>query len=62
MPNYCMTYSPLIPFSVIINISLFANNSNFTHVFFKQDFLNHDNPGAEKSEQDQVHIFQYIYF
>ena len=47
---YCMTYSPLIPFSTINNILISVNNSNFTLVFFKQAF--HANPGADKNERD----------
>ena len=45
---------PLIPFSTINNLSTLVNNSNFTAVFFKQAC--HANPGADKNEQDQVHI------
>ena len=37
---------PLIPISIINNISMSVNNSNFTPVFFKQTF--HANPGADK--------------
>ena len=42
----CTYYLPLIPFSNIINISLFVNSSNFTSVFFKQAY--HANPGIDK--------------
>ena len=43
---YCMKIRPLIPFSTINNISISANNSNSTPVFFKQAC--HANPGADK--------------
>ena len=51
---------PLIPFSNIINISLFVNNSNFTPVFFKQACF--ANPGADKkwagsSSYILIHLF-----
>ena len=42
---YCMTYSSLIPFSAINNISISINNFNLTPVFFKQAC--HANPGAD---------------
>ena len=43
---YRMTYSTLIPFSSINNISISLINSNFSPVFFKQAC--HTNPGADK--------------
>ena len=49
---------PLMSFSVINKISTSVNNSNSTPVFFKHAC--HANPGAEKSELDQAHVFQYI--
>ena len=42
---YCMTYSTSNSFLSSISI-FFANNSNFTPVFFKQ--ASHANPGADK--------------
>ena len=50
---------PLIPFSTINNISTSVNNSNFIPDFYKHAC--HANPGADRNEHDQVHIFQYIY-
>ena len=41
-------------------ISISIDNSNYTPVFFKKAY--HANPGADKNEQNQYHIFQYIYF
>ena len=60
---YCMTCSPLIPFSFMTNISLFVNNSNFTPVFFKQAC--HANPEADKkragsSTYISTHLFLKI--
>ena len=49
---------PRIPSSNISNISLSVNSSNFTWVFFKHAC--HANPGVEKKEQEQVHIFLSI--
>ena len=46
---------PLIPFSTINNISKLVDNSNSISVFFKHAC--HANPGADKNEQDQFHIF-----
>ena len=62
LAHLCMTWQipPLVPFSTINSISLSVNNSNSTFVFFKHAF--HANPGADKTGQDQVHIFQYTYF
>ena len=37
---------PLIPFSAIIDISSFVNNSNFTLLFFRQTC--HANLGADR--------------
>ena len=51
---------PLIHFSIIINISLSVDNSNFTPVNFKQSC--HANPGADKkwavsSSYISIHLF-----
>ena len=51
---YCMIYSTSNSFSIINSISLSVNNSNFTSVLFKQAC--HANPGADKNEQDHVHV------
>ena len=44
---YRVTYSPLIPFPTINNISISVKRSTFTLVFFKAAF--HGNLGAEKN-------------
>ena len=41
-----LVISPLIPFSIINNISISVTNSNFISVIFKQAC--HTNPGADK--------------
>ena len=46
-------------FSTINNILISVNRSNFTLVFYKADY--HTNLGAEKNEQNLVHIFQDTY-
>ena len=54
---------PLIPFSTIINISLFVNNSNFTPVFFEEAC--HANPGADKKlagSSSYISILLFIKF
>ena len=43
---YCMTCSTSNSFSIIINISLFVNNYDFTFAFLKQAY--YANPGADK--------------
>ena len=53
---YCMTYSTSYFFSTINNISILVNNPSFTYVFFKHAC--HANPGADKNNQDLVHVFQ----
>ena len=40
---------PLIPASIINNISMSANNSKFIFAFFKH--AGHDNPGADKKSE-----------
>ena len=50
-----MTYSTSNTFSAINNISVSLNKSNFAFVFFKVDC--HANPGAEKKELHQSHMF-----
>ena len=56
---YCMNYS-ISNFFSNHTISISVNDSNFIRFFFKQAC--NDNPAAEKNEQDQVYLFQYIYF
>ena len=41
-------------------MSVSVNNSNSTSAFFKH--ASHPNPGTEKNELNQAHIFQYIYY
>ena len=48
-----------ISFSTVNKISISVNNSNSTTVSFKQAC--NANPGVDKNEQGQVHIFQYVY-
>ena len=47
---------PVIPFSIINNISISVSGSNFTFVIFMAAC--HANLGGERNEQDQAHIFQ----
>ena len=58
--TYVLHIPLLVPFSAINNILISVNNSRFTPVFFKQAC--HANPGANKNEEYQVRMFQYIYF
>ena len=59
---YCMTYSVSNAFSASSNILILVNNSKSTSVFLILLQACHTNPGAEKNEQDEAHIFQYTCF
>ena len=57
---YCITYSTSNFFSTIMNILLFVNNSNFTHVFFKQAYhanLDADKKWAISNSYISIHYF-----